>query len=128
MDDDAQTGPTLGPKAEKLVEAKRGWARDGRLLTGTTAAPEMRLPPGQRLTKDWPVLDLGTQPDVTAARFRLDAGALEDASGVRVDLLLRKSEESGGASGASSAERDRNERHDCGSEPAGRPCRRAGRE
>ena len=65
--------PELGPKGEKLLQAKRGWARDGRLLTGTTADPEAeRLPPGQRLTRDWPVLDLGAQPEVTEARFRLD--------------------------------------------------------
>jgi DMSO/TMAO reductase YedYZ molybdopterin-dependent catalytic subunit len=58
---------------DKLIEAKRQWARDGRLLTGTTADPTQdRLPPGQRLVKDWPVLDLGNQPDVTPARFRLD--------------------------------------------------------
>jgi len=65
--------PALGPKGEKLLAAKRGWARDGRLLTGTEADPaDQRLPPGQRLTTDWPVLDLGAQPDVTPARFRLD--------------------------------------------------------
>jgi len=65
--------PVLGPKGEKLLAAKRGWARDGRLLTGTEADPAaQRLPPGQRLTTDWPVLDLGAQPDVTPARFRLD--------------------------------------------------------
>ena len=87
MDDDAPTGPALGPKAEKLVEAKRAWARDGRLLTGTTAPPEVRMPPGQRLTTDWPVLDLGTQPDVTAARFRLDIDGA-----VRHPLSLRLAE------------------------------------
>jgi DMSO/TMAO reductase YedYZ molybdopterin-dependent catalytic subunit len=58
---------------EKLIGAKQGWARDGRLLTGTTADPARdRLPPGQRLVRDWPVLDLGVQPDVTPERFRLD--------------------------------------------------------
>jgi DMSO/TMAO reductase YedYZ molybdopterin-dependent catalytic subunit len=68
-----QDDPEPGPKATKLLEAKRGWARDGRLLTGTTADPATaRLPPGQRLTHDWPVLDLGAQPEVTPARFRLD--------------------------------------------------------
>ena len=58
---------------EKFLEAKRKWARDGRLLTGTTADPEtQRLPPGQTLTENWPVLDLGAQPEVSAQRFRLD--------------------------------------------------------
>lgn len=64
--------PTPNPK---LVAAKQQWARDGRLLTGTTADPARdRLPPGQTLVRDWPVLDLGSQPEVTAERFRLDIG------------------------------------------------------
>ena len=61
------------PEDSKLVRTKRQWARDGRLLTGTTADPARdRLPPGQRLVQDWPVLDLGAQPEVTPRRFRLD--------------------------------------------------------
>jgi DMSO/TMAO reductase YedYZ molybdopterin-dependent catalytic subunit len=65
--------PIDGAINEKLIGAKQGWARDGRLLTGTTADPARdRLPPGQRLVRDWPVLDLGVQPDVTPERFRLD--------------------------------------------------------
>ena len=43
----------------KLIDAKQKWAEDGRLLTGKTAAPSERLPPGQREVKNWPVLDLG---------------------------------------------------------------------
>jgi DMSO/TMAO reductase YedYZ molybdopterin-dependent catalytic subunit len=82
--------PKLGPKAEKLVAAKRDWARDGRLLTGTTADPEAeRLPPGQRLTRDWPVLDLGAQPEVTPARFRLDIdGAVRHPLSLRLDEFM----------------------------------------
>jgi DMSO/TMAO reductase YedYZ molybdopterin-dependent catalytic subunit len=58
---------------EKLIARKQDWAREGRLLTGTTADREtVRLPPGQREVSDWPVLDLGIQPDITAAKFRLD--------------------------------------------------------
>jgi len=65
--------PTEPPDDSKLTRAKRQWARDGRLLTGTTADPQHdRLPPGQRLVVDWPVLDLGAQPEVSAQRFRLD--------------------------------------------------------
>jgi DMSO/TMAO reductase YedYZ molybdopterin-dependent catalytic subunit len=56
---------------EKLIGAKQQWAKDGRLLTGETAAPERRLPPGQRLVKDWPVLDLGIQPDIRREDYRL---------------------------------------------------------
>jgi DMSO/TMAO reductase YedYZ molybdopterin-dependent catalytic subunit len=57
----------------KLVAVKQQWARTGRLLTGQVADPARdRLPPGQTLVRDWPVLDLGAQPDVTPQRFRLD--------------------------------------------------------
>ena len=61
-----------GQIREKLVRTKERWAEEGRLLTGTTADPAReRLPPGQTLVKDWPVLDLGVQPDVSNAKFRL---------------------------------------------------------
>lgn len=69
MDDDI---PLQGRIREKLVASKEAWAREGRLLTGETSAPERdRLPPGQRLVTDFPVLDLGVQPEVSAARWRL---------------------------------------------------------
>lgn len=61
-----------GKLREKLIARKEEWARDGRLLTGEVADASVRLPPGQRLVSDWPVLDLGIQPDITPARFRLD--------------------------------------------------------
>ena len=58
--------------SRKLVAVKQAWARAGRLLTG---APDVdhagRLPPGQRLVTNWPVLDLGIQPDVSRAEWRL---------------------------------------------------------
>ncbi|HZF76488.1 MAG TPA: sulfite oxidase-like oxidoreductase [Acetobacteraceae bacterium] len=64
--------PLTGKVRDKLVATKEGWAREGRLLTGTTADPALaRLPPGQRLVQDFPVLDLGVQPDVAPDRFRL---------------------------------------------------------
>ncbi|MGB8274042.1 MAG: sulfite oxidase-like oxidoreductase [Alphaproteobacteria bacterium] len=56
----------------KLVETKRAWAREGRLLTGKSGDPEReRLPPGQREVKNWPVLDLGVQPDIPLDKWRL---------------------------------------------------------
>ena len=65
---------------EKLVATKERWAREGRLLTGTHGDPGRdRLPPGQRLVRDWPVLDLGVQPNVPRERWRLDVlGAVEN--------------------------------------------------
>ena len=69
---DQEDVPLEGQIREKLVRTKERWAEEGRLLTGTTADPTReRLPPGQTLVKDWPVLDLGVQPDVSTAKFRL---------------------------------------------------------
>jgi DMSO/TMAO reductase YedYZ molybdopterin-dependent catalytic subunit len=63
----------------KLARTKQKWAREGRFLTGTTSRPEeQRLPPGQHLTCDWPVLDLGIVPNVPLDAWRLDLyGAIE---------------------------------------------------
>lgn len=56
----------------KLTQAKQAWARAGRLLTGKPDIDHaMRLPPGQRLVTNWPVLDLGVQPHVETAVWRL---------------------------------------------------------
>ena len=86
---DDDTG-TAGKSRDKLIGRKQDWAREGRLLTGMTADPELeRLPPGQRLVKDWPVLDLGTQPDVTREKFRLDIdGAVETRLSLRLDEFM----------------------------------------
>lgn len=58
------TDPPLdGAIKEKLIAAKQRWAKEGRLLTGKSDPSHAnRLPPGQRLVTDWPVLDLGTVP------------------------------------------------------------------
>jgi DMSO/TMAO reductase YedYZ molybdopterin-dependent catalytic subunit len=79
-----------GKLREKLIETKQEWARDGRLLTGETADPTRdRLPPGQTLVKDWPVLDLGIQPDVPARKFRLDLdGAVENRLSLNFDEFM----------------------------------------
>src|SRR5258708_20289002 len=67
------------PPIRKLTRSKQRWAREGRFLTGKTAQPEeQRLPPGQHLTRDWPVLDLGVTPQISRERWRLDVyGAVE---------------------------------------------------
>jgi DMSO/TMAO reductase YedYZ molybdopterin-dependent catalytic subunit len=82
--------PMTGAIREKLIEVKQGWARDGRLLTGTDyplgADPARdRLPPGQTLVRDWPVLDLGVQPEVNPANWRLRVEG-EVAAPVRLTL------------------------------------------
>jgi DMSO/TMAO reductase YedYZ molybdopterin-dependent catalytic subunit len=67
-DDDGITGKVK----DKLVETKQKWAAEGRLLTGHTGDPTReRLPPGQREVKNWPVLDLGVQPEVSTAQWKL---------------------------------------------------------
>ena len=61
----------------KLVAVKQAWARAGRLLTGNPDPDhDMRLPPGQRLVTNWPVLDLGIQPDVPKSEWRLTVDGL----------------------------------------------------
>lgn len=67
------------PSESKLTQTKQRWAREGRFLTGRHARPETeRLPPGQHLTQDWPVLDLGLTPNISRERWRLDVyGAVE---------------------------------------------------
>ena len=82
--------PISGKIRDKLIEKKREWARDGRLLTGTAADPARdRLPPGQRLVTDWPVLDLEAEPDVTPEKFRLDIdGAAENRLSLRLDAFM----------------------------------------
>jgi len=61
------------PTDTKLTKSKERWAALGKFLTGQTSRPEdARLPPGQHLVKNWPVLDLGVQPNVTRDSWRLD--------------------------------------------------------
>src|SRR6202048_1675126 len=68
------------PPISKLTRSKERWAREGRFLTGIISRPEtQRLPPGQHLTRDWPVLDLGLTPQISRERWRLDVyGAVEN--------------------------------------------------
>lgn len=68
----------LGQIKEKLVASKQLWAKEGRLLTGQRGSgrPADRLPPGQRLVKTWPVLDLGVRPDVSTETWSLTVDGL----------------------------------------------------
>jgi DMSO/TMAO reductase YedYZ molybdopterin-dependent catalytic subunit len=73
-------GEDQPPPESKLTRSKARWAREGKFLTGQVVRPdEQRLPPGQHLTKDWPVLDLGLLPQISRERWRLDVyGAVEN--------------------------------------------------
>ncbi|MDB5687021.1 MAG: sulfite oxidase-like oxidoreductase [Rhizorhabdus sp.] len=65
MDDDL-------PEPTKLTRTKQLWAGMGRFLTGRSSRAEGdRLPPGQHLVRDWPVLDLGQQPTIATADWKL---------------------------------------------------------
>lgn len=71
--------PDDTPPESKLTRTKQEWARLGRFLTGRQERPDSdRLPPGQHLVKNWPVLDLGLQPDVSAERWRLQINGAVD--------------------------------------------------
>ena len=67
------------PEETKLTRTKRKWAAEGKFLTGKVArSGDDRLPPGQHLVRDWPILDLGTTPQVSELSFRLDiTGAVD---------------------------------------------------
>ena len=71
----------LGQIKDKLIRSKQEWAKEGRLLTGRPDLGHVnRLPPGQKEVKNWPVLDLGAQPDVKAENWRLRIGGLVENS------------------------------------------------
>jgi DMSO/TMAO reductase YedYZ molybdopterin-dependent catalytic subunit len=84
-----------GRVREKLVATKEKWAREGRALTGQEADPNrVRLPPGQRLVEDWPVLDLGVTPRLDTGNWRLTVdGLVENPVGWRwADLQAQPQE------------------------------------
>lgn len=69
----------IGKIKDKLIQSKEKWAQEGRLLTGhADDAHRNRLPPGQKEVKNWPVLDLGVQPDVKPENWRLQVLGLVD--------------------------------------------------
>ncbi|HAD87746.1 MAG TPA: sulfite oxidase-like oxidoreductase, partial [Rhodospirillaceae bacterium] len=56
---EGRPGSVLGDQRSKLTETKEQWARDKRQPQTRRRDGGGRLPPGQHLAKDWPVLDLG---------------------------------------------------------------------
>lgn len=63
---------------DRLIKAKENWAKAKRGLGGREVdeeAPELeRLPPGQHLVNNWPVLDLGHKPEISLDEWRLSVG------------------------------------------------------
>ena len=70
MPDDDVT--ITGEIRDKLIEAKRRGRGGAAAHRRHRRSERDRLPPGQKLVRDWPVLDLGAEPNVTPQRFRLD--------------------------------------------------------
>ena len=75
---------------EKLLAAKLRWAKAARNITGKTDPERVnRLPPGQRQVANWPVLDLGVQPDVTKDDWKLGVdGLVENSVSLTYSQLL----------------------------------------
>src|ERR1700719_1867111 len=67
----------IGQIKGKLIRSKQQWVESGRAITGRPDLGHVnRLPPGQKLVANWPVLDLGVQPDVKPENWRLRIGGL----------------------------------------------------
>jgi DMSO/TMAO reductase YedYZ molybdopterin-dependent catalytic subunit len=65
------------PPDSKLTRSKQRWASEHKFIIGQIERAEHeRLPPGQHLVRDWPVLDLGRQPDVATDRWELRIGGM----------------------------------------------------
>jgi DMSO/TMAO reductase YedYZ molybdopterin-dependent catalytic subunit len=58
---------------ERYIAAKQKWAEKQKAagVTARTEASADRLPPGQKLTTGFPVLDLGVQPDIPLNEWTL---------------------------------------------------------
>ena len=69
---------------EKLIAKKQEWAKAKRGLSLEEGVIQdhrprgSRLPPGQHVTKAWPVLDLGIHPVIPLADWRLSVSGLVD--------------------------------------------------
>ncbi len=63
---------------ERYIAAKQKWAekQKARGVTARAVASAERLPPGQKLTEGFPVLDLGVQPEIPHAEWRLKIDGL----------------------------------------------------
>lgn len=57
-----------------LIAAKERWARKRAGRARPTTRSQDRLPPGQRLVHDFPVLDLGVHPDIALEKWQLRVG------------------------------------------------------
>ena len=86
-DEESEKPEYVGAVKDKLIRSKEKWAEEGRLLTGRADPARVnRLPPGQKEVKNWPVLDLGVQPDVKPEKWRLQVmGLVENPVALTLD-------------------------------------------
>jgi len=56
---------------EQYIAAKERWALKMAGKAGRSARSSNRLPPGQRQVHNWPVLDLGLQPEIPLDKWEL---------------------------------------------------------
>lgn len=63
---------------DRYIEAKQKWAekQQARGVVPRAVATTDRLPPGQKLTASFPVLDLGVQPEIPLPEWQLTLGGL----------------------------------------------------
>lgn len=63
---------------ERYIQAKEKWAAKQKAsgVTARAVASENRLPPGQKLTEKFPVLDLGVQPEIAHPDWTLTLDGL----------------------------------------------------
>lgn len=66
---------------EAFIKAKINKAQKGKPEEhGHEAKSANRLPPGQTLTKNWPILDLGVRPAINLQDWKLEIGGLVENS------------------------------------------------
>jgi DMSO/TMAO reductase YedYZ molybdopterin-dependent catalytic subunit len=70
---------------DRFIAKKEAWALAKRGLTEEGVPPDLRirhsrLPPGQHITKGWPVLDLGVHPAIALTDWTLTIGGLVQES------------------------------------------------
>lgn len=61
----------------KMIAAKTEIARNGKQEERTERSTD-RLPPGQKLVTDWPVLDLGIHPEISTEDWKLEISGAAD--------------------------------------------------
>ena len=65
---------------DRYIAAKQSWAekQKARGVAARSVPSADRLPPGQRLTEGFPVLDLGVQPEIALSEWTLSIDGLVD--------------------------------------------------